>query len=134
MSGLEVSAEVYPVVTRQMLHNYANASGDQNPIHLDDAVAKQFGLPGIIAHGMLTAAWIADRAQRWVKERSGKEAAWVSVQNRFRTMTLLGDTVSIGGTAQETSEGGVTRWQLELAAKNGRGEVTTTGSLILETQ
>jgi acyl dehydratase len=36
---------------------YANASGDRNPIHLDDAVARMAGLPGIILHGLCTMAF-----------------------------------------------------------------------------
>jgi len=39
-----------------MLKAYADASGDQNPIHQDEAFAKSVGLPNVIAHGMLTMA------------------------------------------------------------------------------
>lgn len=41
-------------LTRADLLRYAHASGDQNQIHQDEAVAKAVGLPGVIAHGMLT--------------------------------------------------------------------------------
>ncbi|MGH8881642.1 MAG: MaoC/PaaZ C-terminal domain-containing protein, partial [Stackebrandtia sp.] len=41
-------------VTRDDLAAYAQASGDHNPIHLDDAAAQAAGLPGVIAHGMYT--------------------------------------------------------------------------------
>lgn len=41
-------------ITRDTLVRYAGASGDFNPIHYNDAVAEQAGLPGVIAHGMLT--------------------------------------------------------------------------------
>jgi acyl dehydratase len=40
--------------TRDSLVRYAGASGDFNPIHYRDDVAKQVGLPGVLAHGMLT--------------------------------------------------------------------------------
>ena len=43
-------------VTREDVRRYADASGDHNPIHLDDAAAQALGLPGVVAHGMLTAA------------------------------------------------------------------------------
>lgn len=49
---IEVSRDF--TVTRADLVAYANASGDQNPIHQDDDFAKSVGLPGIIAHGMFT--------------------------------------------------------------------------------
>ncbi|NBO45803.1 MAG: acyl dehydratase [Actinobacteria bacterium] len=51
--GAEIPAQVVHF-TREDLRAYANASGDHNPIHLDDAVAAAVGLPGVIAHGMLT--------------------------------------------------------------------------------
>ncbi|HQH08444.1 MAG TPA: MaoC/PaaZ C-terminal domain-containing protein [Phycicoccus sp.] len=55
-------------VGRATLVGYANASGDQNPIHQDESFAKSVGLPDVIAHGMWTmgatssviAAWAGD--------------------------------------------------------------------------
>ncbi|AXK45586.1 MaoC/PaaZ C-terminal domain-containing protein [Brachybacterium saurashtrense] len=41
-------------ISRDTLVRYAGASGDFNPIHYNDAVAAEAGLPGVIAHGMLT--------------------------------------------------------------------------------
>ena len=41
-------------VDRELLKNYADASGDQNPIHQDEAFAKSVGLENVIAHGMFT--------------------------------------------------------------------------------
>ena len=43
-------------INRALLKRYADASGDQNPIHQDEAFAKSVGLPDVIAHGMLTMA------------------------------------------------------------------------------
>jgi len=42
---------------------YADASGDQNPIHQDEAFAKSVGLPDVIAHGMLTMGLVASRIE-----------------------------------------------------------------------
>jgi acyl dehydratase len=39
--------------TKEQIAAYAEASGDHNPIHLDDEFARSVGLPGVIAHGML---------------------------------------------------------------------------------
>lgn len=58
-------------VTRADLVAYADASGDQNPIHQDEEVATSVGLPGVIAHGMLTMGsalrlvtdWVGDPAR-----------------------------------------------------------------------
>ncbi len=52
-------------ITRADLVGYADASGDQNPIHQDEDVARQVGLPGVIAHGMYTMALAARAVERW---------------------------------------------------------------------
>ena len=59
MNKIEIGAELAPKtfnINRKLLVDYANASGDQNPIHQDEAFAKSVGLPDVIAHGMLTMA------------------------------------------------------------------------------
>ena len=55
-------------VTRADLVAYAAASGDQNPIHQDEAIALSVGLPGVIAHGMYTLALAARYVDEWVGE------------------------------------------------------------------
>jgi acyl dehydratase len=52
-------------ITRADLVAYAGASGDDNPIHQDDAVAESVGLPGVIAHGMYTMALAARAVSGW---------------------------------------------------------------------
>src|SRR5262245_11034454 len=52
-------------VTRADLVAYAEASGDHNPIHQDDGVARSVGLPGVIAHGMYTMALAARAVADW---------------------------------------------------------------------
>ena len=50
----DVVAERTVHLTRESLVRYAGASGDFNPIHYRDDVAARVGLPGVLAHGMLT--------------------------------------------------------------------------------
>ena len=63
---------------RAMLKAYADASGDQNPIHQNEEFAKAVGLPNVIAHGMLTMALVGNFVTQWaggsqhVKEFSGR--------------------------------------------------------------
>ena len=52
-------------VDRAMLKAYADASGDQNPIHQDEAFAKSVGLPNVISHGMLTMALVGNYVTQW---------------------------------------------------------------------
>ncbi len=53
--GQELTLKSY-AIDRALLVAYANASGDQNPIHQNEEFAKSVGLPDVIAHGMLTMA------------------------------------------------------------------------------
>jgi len=73
MSRIEIGTELAPKtfkINRQLLIDYANASGDQNPIHQDEAFAKSVGLPDVIAHGMLTMAL----AGKYLSEVSGSQS------------------------------------------------------------
>jgi len=73
MSKLEIGAELAPKtfnINRKLLVEYANASGDQNPIHQDEAFAKSVGLPDVIAHGMLTMAL----AGKYLSDISGSQS------------------------------------------------------------
>jgi len=66
----EVGQQLAPhtfLINRAKLIAYANASGDQNPIHQDEAFAKSVGLENVIAHGMFTMAL----AGRYVSELAG---------------------------------------------------------------
>ncbi len=53
-------------LTRDTLVRYAGASGDFNPIHYRDDVAKSVGLPGVLAHGMLTMGAAASPVAEWL--------------------------------------------------------------------
>ena len=73
MSSLTVGEELAPhnfPITRELLVSYANASGDQNPIHQNEEFAKSVGLPDVIAHGMLTMAL----AGKYVSDIAGSAA------------------------------------------------------------
>ena len=73
MSKLEIGTELAPKtfnINRKLLVEYANASGDQNPIHQDEAFAKSVGLPDVIAHGMLTMAL----AGKYLSDISGSQS------------------------------------------------------------
>jgi len=54
-------------LTRADLLAYAEASGDPNPIHRDEDVARSVGLPGVIAHGMLTLALAGRAVSEWTE-------------------------------------------------------------------
>jgi acyl dehydratase len=61
---MSLATQVF-TITRADLVAYARASGDQNPIHQDESVARSVGLPGVIAHGMYTMALAARAVEVW---------------------------------------------------------------------
>ena len=52
-------------INRELLKAYADASGDQNPIHQNEEFALSVGLPNVIAHGMLTMALVGKYVTDW---------------------------------------------------------------------
>ena len=74
-------------VTRADLVRYAGASGDFNPIHWNDRTATAVGLPGVIAHGMLTMAIAGRYVSGWV----GDPAAIRSYGTRFTRPVVVPD-------------------------------------------
>ena len=66
-------------VDRAMLKAYADASGDQNPIHQNEEFALSVGLPNVIAHGMLTMALVG----KFVTDWAGGSAAVKEFSARF---------------------------------------------------
>jgi len=67
----EIVAEKTYTLTRDSLVRYAGASGDFNPIHYRDDVAESVGLPGVLAHGMLTMGFAVQPVVEWIGD-SGK--------------------------------------------------------------
>ena len=68
-----------------MLKAYADASGDQNPIHQDEAFAKSVGLPNVISHGMLTMALVGNYVTQW----AGGAAAVKEFSARFMKPVIV---------------------------------------------
>ncbi|GHF13834.1 MaoC family dehydratase [Pseudolysinimonas yzui] len=63
--GAVVAEASFPL-TRDSLVRYAGASGDFNPIHYRDDVAAEVGLPGVLAHGMLTMGFAVQPVVDWL--------------------------------------------------------------------
>ncbi|HEY0951833.1 MaoC/PaaZ C-terminal domain-containing protein [Nocardioides sp.] len=91
-------------VTRADLVRYAEASGDPNPIHQDDEVARSVGLPGVIAHGMYTMALAARAVAEWFP---GAEV--VSLGCKFTNPVVVpaegGVDVEVAGEVKDASDG-----------------------------
>ncbi len=94
---LKVTPDPYVTV------RYAGASGDFNPIHIDEQFAQQVGLPGRILHGLWTMAQVA----RAHTEAAGGPEHLRSLSVQFRGMGLLGEEITVTGTVREVSDDGV---------------------------
>ncbi|MFA9277059.1 MAG: MaoC family dehydratase [Rhodoluna sp.] len=81
----DVVAEENFHLTRDNLVRYAGASGDFNPIHYRDDIAVSVGLPGVLAHGMLTMGLAVQPVSNWV----GDPARIVDYQVRFTRPVLV---------------------------------------------
>jgi acyl dehydratase len=106
---------------RESMVAYANASGDHNPIHLDEAWAKQVGLPDVIAHGMLTMGI----AVRVVTDWLGDPGAVTSYGVRFTRPVVVP-----AGVAVEVNVAGSVR---SVDAEAGSAEVDLTATVNGET-
>ena len=94
-----------PTVTvtpdRYLTVRYAGASGDFNPIHVDDDFAQQVGLPGKILHGLWTMAQVA-RAQT---EAAGGPHTLKRLAVTFRGMGVPEHEIAITGTVDRVEDG-----------------------------
>ena len=87
---------------------YAGASGDFNPIHIDEGFAKQVGLPGRILHGLWTMAQVA----RAHTDAAGGPDKLKRLSVQFRGIGQLEHEIVVSGTV-ESVEGGVARVESE---------------------
>ncbi len=86
---------------RYVTVRYAGASGDFNPIHVDDEFARRVGLPGRILHGLWTMAQVA-RAQT---EAAGGPETLQRLAVQFRGMGRLEQEITVRSTVAEVADG-----------------------------
>jgi len=93
----ELETKVFHI-NRAILKQYADASGDQNPIHQDEAFAKSVGLPDVIAHGMLTMALVG----KYVSDIAGGSANVLELGGRFTKPVIVPAGVDVDLTVSAT--------------------------------
>jgi acyl dehydratase len=107
------------VVTREDVKAYAEASGDQNPLHQDDAFARGVGFDGIIAHGMFTMGHLAACVSQW----AGASDAVVALSAHFRSPVFMGEELVAGGRVRDVDAEARTA-TVELWVRCERGGLT----------
>ena len=130
-------APVTKQLSQQQVNEYADASDDHNPIHVDEAFAAASPLGGTIAHGMLVLATISEMMAASLGE------AWLTngkLKVRFRAPARTADTVTASAkaltasakaltasaTPQESADGAAYRYVVE--CRNQDGEVLISGT------
>lgn len=114
-AGMELGEVVYGPLRRDDFKAYADASGDDNPIHQDEAYARSTGAPTVFAMGMLPAGYLAHAVSDWF----GGPQNLRRFKVRFTTRTWPGDEIACVGRI-ESVEGRLARVTLE-ARRRGDG-------------
>lgn len=111
-------------ITQVQLVKYAGASGDYNRIHIDKVFADETPLKGVIAHGMLSMAFMG----QYLDTLAANELFVKKFKVRFQAMVRVGDEITCQGEVKSFTDEGL---MIELVAKNQRGEKVIVGDAIL---
>lgn len=115
---------VKPAIERIQLVKYAGASGDFNRIHVEEGFAVAAGYPSVIAHGMLSLAFLGQLLTDWAGAGSVH-----ALRGRFKAVTFPGDTVTCRGEVVAVrEEGGMRLVDVKLWAETEPGRVTIEGT------
>jgi|TARA_B100000809_G_scaffold262951_1_gene315081 acyl dehydratase len=121
--GQELPALVKQPSKRQLV-KYAGASGDFYEVHYDKDFAVETGLPGLIVHGALKNAYLAQVVTDWM----GSTGALKKLSVKYRGTDVPDDALTCSGRVTKTYvEDGVHQVDCALTLVNGAGEQTTTG-------
>jgi 3-hydroxybutyryl-CoA dehydratase len=126
--GLELPA-LKKTVIQQNINTYAEASGDFNPVHINEEFAKKTPLGGTVAHGMLILAYISEMMTAAFGEK------WISggkLEVRFRAAARPGDTVTLSGQITKLEKTGIqTTIHCSVLCSNEKAEQIITGEAVL---
>jgi len=113
-------------VTQEKIEKYAQASGDFNPLHLDEKFAQNTIFKGTIAHGLLSVAYISEMMTNWLGDN------WLEggeLEVTFLLPVRPGDTVTAGGKVINCiKEGPLKKVVCEVYCMNQKGELVIKGT------
>jgi len=122
--GQEMPELVKHPTTRQLVQ-YAGAQGDFYEIHYDQAFAQSVGLPGVILHGLLKAAFLGQLATDWVGDRGSLKTFEVS----YRGIDVPGRPYRCRGRVVRVERNQI---EVEVWGEDSEGRRTTVGSATFE--
>lgn len=95
----QVFTNEFDALTRDLLKQYAKASGDTNPIHVNDSVAEAAGLKGVIAHGLFSFGFISKLFEDLLEH--GKYGKIIEFLVEMRGMVRVGDKLVTEATIEK---------------------------------
>lgn len=111
-------------VTMTDIVRYQGASGDLNPMHHDDELARSAGFPAAFSVGMLAAGWLGS----YLTEQLGEENVW-RLRTRFTGLVFRGDTLEASAEVTRLFQhDGKTLVELALHMRTGSGVEVVSGS------
>ncbi len=114
-------------IERIQLVKYAGASGDFNPIHVDEPFARSAGYPSVFAHGMLSMGFLGELLHAWVDPRQLRDFGV-----RFAAITWPRDTIRARArVARKYVEDGERRVELEVWTETQEGKHTLDGRAVI---
>ncbi|NOZ85545.1 MAG: hypothetical protein GXP49_04655 [Deltaproteobacteria bacterium] len=108
-------------ITRQDISRYAGASGDFNPIHIDEEFARKAGFKSVFAMGMLTSAHLSRLISDWVGPNNVKR-----FKTRFTGKVWPGDELELKCLVKEKNSDGT--YELDVSASNQGNEIVISGN------
>ena len=125
--GDELPSLVKGPIRQIQLTRYAGASGDFNPIHQDEEFAREAGMGGVFAHGMLSMGFVAQALTDWAGAGTVRKLGV-----RFAALVRLKDVVTCRGRVlAKTSKDDIHDIELEVWAENQKGETVVTGRAVV---
>jgi acyl dehydratase len=125
--GDEIPSLVKGPITKEQIANYADSSGDYNPIHVNEEFGKKAGLGGVIGHGLLSYGFLGQMMTDWLPKPTDLKKLGV----RFSSIVKPGDTITNKGKITKKYEKeGECYVECEVFAENQRGEKTVVGTAV----
>lgn len=122
--GDEIPKVEKPPIDKNQIWRYGGASGDFNPLHMDDEWGTLAGMGGRIAHGMLIMGFAGQAITDYIPKK-----CLTRFNVRFGGMTKPGDVITITGSIKDKrSEGGRNIITGEVVVADQNGDVKVTGS------
>ena len=113
------------VVSERDMDDFFSITGDNNPMHMDDVYAREYGFGGRIAYGMLTASLISTLGGVYLP---GKYCPIQEVSTKFLAPVFVGDEITVEGTVSELNES-VRQMVVKVVIRNQREKKVAKGIL-----